>query len=170
MLIRFEVKNFKNFKEKLVLDLTQTNSYEFSKNAVKDGIVKTGIIYGANGSGKTNLGHAIFDITVHLTDKEKNISNYYLYGNLNNKNSVEFKYTFKFDNCILEYSYAKSDPSELISESLIIGGHEVLNYDYKTGRAKLELDGAEALNKNIAEKNISFVKYVNSNTFLTSNK
>ena len=33
---------------------------------VEDGIVKNGIIYGPNGSGKTNIGLAIFDIEYHL--------------------------------------------------------------------------------------------------------
>ena len=71
MLLEFHVKNFKNFKDELILDLSRTNNYEFSEEAVQDGVVKTALIYGENASGKTNLGYAIFDLILHLTDKEK---------------------------------------------------------------------------------------------------
>ena len=60
MLLEFHVKNFKNFKDELILDLSRTNNYEFSEEAVQDGVVKTALIYGENASGKTNLGYAIF--------------------------------------------------------------------------------------------------------------
>ena len=48
MLTRFSVENFKNFKDKFVFDLHQSN-YEFNSQAVKDGIVNKGLIYGHNG-------------------------------------------------------------------------------------------------------------------------
>lgn len=73
MLLEFHVKNFKNFKDELILDLSRTNNYEFSEEAVQDGVVKTALIYGENASGKTNLGYAIFDLILHLTDKEKQV-------------------------------------------------------------------------------------------------
>ena len=71
MLAKFSVKNFKNFKESFTLDLTQTKQYGFSKDCVKNDIVKTGLIYGPNSIGKSNLGRAIFDIVLGLTDKQK---------------------------------------------------------------------------------------------------
>ena len=43
MLLEFHVKNFKNFKDELILDLSRTNNYEFSEEAVQDGVVKTEI-------------------------------------------------------------------------------------------------------------------------------
>ena len=46
MLLEFHVKNFKNFKDELILDLSRTNNYEFSEEAVQDGVVKTALIYG----------------------------------------------------------------------------------------------------------------------------
>ena len=76
MLLEFHVKNFKNFKDELILDLSRTNNYEFSEEAVKDGVVKTALIYGENASGKTNLGYAIFDLILHWSDKEKASENY----------------------------------------------------------------------------------------------
>ena len=62
MLTSFSVKNFKNFEKKFTIDLSNTKQYAYSEACVKDGIVKTGLIYGPNSIGKSNLGKAIFDI------------------------------------------------------------------------------------------------------------
>ena len=71
MLAKFTVKNFKNFEGRFTIDLTQTKQYAFSEACVRNGIVKTGLIYGPNGIGKSNLGKAIFDIVQTVTDKTK---------------------------------------------------------------------------------------------------
>ena len=76
MLKKFSVNNFKNFKDDLVLDLSKVNNYEFSNMAIRNKIVKTALIYGENASGKSNLGYGLFDIILHLTDKEKNLNFY----------------------------------------------------------------------------------------------
>lgn len=166
MLKQFSVENFKNFENKLCLDLSRTNNYEFSKRAVKDGIIKTALVYGENGSGKTNLGCAIFDIILHLTDKEKNLSMYRLYGNLNRDARTKFKYVFEFLGTELIYRYEKTAARELVSEQILINGKEKLAYNYGTHKANVQLKGAETLNTNLTEQNISFVKYVQSNTVL----
>ena len=70
MLKRFSVTNFKNFKTKTVFELDKPANYEFNSEIVKNSIITKGIIYGINGSGKSNLALAIFDIVSHLTDKE----------------------------------------------------------------------------------------------------
>lgn len=67
MLAKFAVENFRGFENKIEIDLTRPANYEFNKEAVKDGIIKNGIIYGPNGCGKSNFGLAIFDIVDHLT-------------------------------------------------------------------------------------------------------
>ena len=40
MLAKFSVKNFKNFKDELVFDLTQVNNYEFNSECINQSIVK----------------------------------------------------------------------------------------------------------------------------------
>ena len=55
MLAKFSVKNFRGFKDTIELDLTRHSNYEFNLYAIKDDIIKNGIIYGPNGSGKTNF-------------------------------------------------------------------------------------------------------------------
>ena len=70
MLKRFEVENFKGFENNIVLDLS-AREYAFNKNMVVNNVVNKAIIYGKNGVGKSSLGIALFDITSHLTDKER---------------------------------------------------------------------------------------------------
>ena len=164
MLIEFKVEGFKNFEKELVFDLSKTRNYNFSENAVKDGIVKTGLIYGINGSGKSNLGLAIFDIILHLSEKEKLINLYSHYLNLSNSNIItKFYYKFKFEDDILEYEYQKDKPQNLVSEVVKINNKLISEYDYLTNKFKLNLEGTENLNKNLNGNNISFIKYINNN-------
>ena len=164
MLIEFKVEGFKNFEKELIFDLSKMRNYTFSENAVKDGIVKTGLIYGINGSGKSNLGSAIFDIILHLTEKEKLINLYSHYLNLSNSNIMaKFYYKFKFGNDILEYEYQKDKPQNLVSEVVKINNKLISEYDYLTNKFKLNLEGTENLNKNLNGNNISFIKYINNN-------
>lgn len=164
MLKEFRVKGFKNFEKELVFDFSKTRNYNFSEKAVKDGIVKTGLIYGINGSGKSNLGLAIFDIILHLSEKEKHLELYNNYLNLSSSNIIaKFYYKFKFGNDILEYEYQKDKPQNLVSEVVKINNKLISEYDYLTNKFKLNLEGTENLNKNLNGNNISFIKYINNN-------
>ena len=116
MLKKFSVNNFKNFKDDLVLDLSKVNNYEFSNMAIRNKIVKTALIYGENASGKSNLGYGLFDIILHLTDKEKNLNFYRLYGHLENDRPTEFYYEFQFEEGTLKYRYKKCSAQELIEK------------------------------------------------------
>lgn len=71
MLTKFAVTNYRGFKEKIEWDLSHPSNYSFNSNAIRKDIVKNGIIYGRNGSGKSNLGLAIFDIPIifHINGK-----------------------------------------------------------------------------------------------------
>lgn len=135
MLIKFAVKNYRGFTNKIEWDLSHPSSYSFNTGAIKDGVVKNGIIYGPNGSGKTNLGLAIFDIANHLSHKWKK-QNYYLnYSSAYNyKSPVEFEYTFKFGDSIFNYIYSKVSrdlKGVLVAEQLFLDGKELL---YKSGK------------------------------------
>ena len=86
MLKRFEVENFKGFKDKIVFDLT-AREYNFNSNIIRNGIVNKALIYGKNGTGKSCLGIALFDVVIHLTDKEKFQPRYLVnYRNYNSSN------------------------------------------------------------------------------------
>ena len=130
MLIKFAVKNFRGFAERIEWDLSHPSNYEFNKNAIKDGVIKNGIVYGPNGSGKSNFALAIFDLENHLSTKWKKADYYSNFVYIGNPNSpVEFEYVFKFDNDLLEYSYSKNSAGLLVAESLILNHKQVFKKD-----------------------------------------
>ena len=98
MLAKFAVKNFRGFKDRIEIDLTRHSNYTFNAFAIKDGIIKNGIIYGPNGSGKTNFSLAIFDIVNHLSQKWKKPDYYFNFTYAGSRELiVDFEYTFIFD-------------------------------------------------------------------------
>ena len=172
MLIKIEINNFKSFNENFIFDLSETSSFEFNKECIENEIVNTGVIYGQNGCGKSNLGFAIFDLISHLTDR-KIESNYYRnYLNADNDNNkATFNFTFKFDNNILEYNYSKSNYQTLISEELIINNISFASIDKEESKIfKTSAKGAETLNKDLGDSNISIISYIFKNTILVDNK
>ena len=171
MLKRFSVTNFKNFKTKTVLELDKPANYEFNNEVINNGIVSKGIIYGINGSGKSNLALAIFDIVLHLTDKEKTLDKYQLYLSLDSKKTeADFEYVFEFNGIEVVYQYSKINPSTLIYEKLFISGQEVLNYDFSRKTGYTSLKGTETLQLTSSlstdTDRISRVKYIKSNAIL----
>lgn len=130
MLKKFAVKNYRGFKDRIEWDLSHPSSYTFNPSAIKDGVVKNGIIYGPNGSGKSNIGLALFDIANHLSHKWKKPDYYLNYANAeNHKGSVEFEYSFIFDGHALQYNYskvAKDLKGEIIKEYLSVDGKELI--------------------------------------------
>ncbi|MDE6058858.1 MAG: ATP-binding protein [Clostridia bacterium] len=167
MLTRFSVENFKNFKKKTTFVLNQPYSYEYNQEAINANCVTKGIIYGINGSGKSNLALAIFDIILHLTDKEKLLQKYDIYLNLDSpKSSAEFEYVFQFGSFEFLYKYGKTRALELTYESLLVNGEEVVFYDFIKNEGFTNLKGAETLNLVSNRDGISRVKYIKSNAML----
>lgn len=174
MLKRFSVKNFKNFKDNIVFEMDHPANYEFNSEIVKNGCITKGIVYGINGSGKSNLALAIFDIILHLTDKERALDKYQNYSNLYSENKeVDFEYSFVFDGIDVNYRYSKTAPLSLIYETVQINGEDVLHYDFreKTGFSKLV--GTESLQLTAPSTSgadqLSRVKFVKSNALLQDN-
>lgn len=171
MLTEFKVKGFKNFEDELVFNLQRVRDYAFNPEAVRDGVVKTGLIYGINGSGKSNLGYAIFDVIHHLTDKMPGKQHYIYYKNLNAPDGgIEFTYRFKIMNSTVVYRYTKFSLDAVVKESVAINDVEVVHYDRDdSGTPFVHLRGAETLNVGLFDKKMSFVKFVKSNTQLEDN-
>ena len=164
MLAKFSVKNFRGFTDRIELDLTRPSNYNFSTYAIKDGIIKNGIIYGPNGSGKTNFGLAIFDIVNHLTQKWKK-ADYYMNFTYAGSQSVmvEFDYTFVFGGQTVEYRYSKDYHGLLRSEEMLVDGKQL----FKREAGKFNIDAKAfpmdpAFQKNLAENanNVSIVNFL----------
>lgn len=170
MLLRVEMTNFKSFRNMLIFDLTQTKNYEFNKECVKDGVIQKAIIYGTNGSGKSNIGLGIFDLIGHTTDKNNGISLYkpnYSYAGSKKDEPIKFKYQFNFDGEILVYSYVKSDYDVLLSEELSINNNIYLSIDRRKSHiAQIDFKGTELLNRKIDNDKLSIISYLRSNANL----
>ncbi|MCI9066839.1 MAG: ATP-binding protein [Lachnospiraceae bacterium] len=166
MLAEFEVRNYRGFRDKLQFSLESGKNYEFNDKAVCDGIIKDSVVVGYNASGKTNLGRAIMDIVINLTDKRKiNETSNLFYSNLYNQdNIVSFAYKFKFDSSFVEYAYEKRNEVQVMRESVKIDGKKIIANDGQT--CFVHLKGSENLNLDNWDSPISLVKYVYANTIL----
>lgn len=173
MLAKFTVSNFKGFNQKFVLDLKKSNSYEFNKDAIKNDVVKSALIYGHNGVGKSNLALAIFDIIAHITDKNFNDSEYlpHTYLNANNPSDIaSFEYEFHFYGNIVIYTYEKTDVRSVVSEELHINNKMLASIDRRiSNEAEINIAGAETLKKDLSNKNLSLLKYIRNNSILEDN-
>lgn len=170
MLKRFSVENFKGFSSKLTFDLT-AGKYDFNTQLVKNGLVNKGLIYGPNGSGKTNLGIAIMDIARHLSDNQQLDNNYIgNFKNLDHTNSdVVFEYVFQFDDFEVEYSYKKNNLDSLVEEKMKVNGRDYLSYNYKDGKGVAYPEATMPPNTALPDNRLSIVKYIYRNTLSTEN-
>ena len=166
MLTRFAVKNYRGFADKIEWDLSHPSNYTFNSHAINNGVVKNGIVYGPNGSGKTNLGLAIFDIANHLSHKWKKPDYYLNFAYAANIiKPVEFEYTFVFGDDILNYSYskkAKDLKGELLSEKLLLNGKELVYKDADELRIAEEFALSDAAINSLktGANNISIINYL----------
>lgn len=74
MLIQFNFKNFKSFRDEISLDLTSTKISEHAEhivNIANDKLLKVAAIYGANASGKSNIYEAFEFMTYYVTESFK---------------------------------------------------------------------------------------------------
>ena len=171
MLKKFEVKNFKGFKERLVLDLSSPREYLFNKELVKNDIVNKALVFGRNGSGKSNLGLAIFDITLHLTEKRKtNTMIGYTHGDSPRGSIASFKYVFQFGKDEIVYEYEKYTPVNLRLEKISINGKQVIYYNHDDkSKNFVSIPEAETLNIGLDRNDQSIVRYIYRNTILGAN-
>ena len=168
MLAKFSVKNFKNFEKKFTIDFSNTKQYSYSESCVNNGIVKTGLIYGPNSIGKSNLGKAIFDIVQNLTDKERTPALYSTYENAKHPElAVEFVYEFVFGSSHIRYEYCKLTYEDIIKEVFVIDDVEVVSRYGDSFHTNLK--GAETLNSNKLNSKISAMRFIKANAVLADN-
>lgn len=164
MLTKFAVTNYRGFANRIEWDLSNPANYEFNKAVIKNGIIKNGIIYGPNGSGKTNFSLAIFDIENHLSPKWKKIDYYanFIYAG-NREGLVTFEYTFKFEENIVVYIYSKNAVGALVEESLFVNNANV--FERKKGKFsidKQQFPMDENIEKNLGNNanNVSIINFL----------
>ena len=167
MIEKFTVYNYKGFNEEIVLDLSKTRDYAFNTDLIKNGLVNKGIIYGKNGSGKSNLGFALYDLTTHLTDKQKPSDIFTTnYINLDNEEDAAiFTYEFKFGNDRITYTYAKRNINHLALEIVKLNNEVVVKHIvFNENETVVNVKGVENLRIDLLDPNLSILKYIYKNT------
>jgi hypothetical protein len=170
MLRRFSVRNYKNFKNELILDFTAIRDYKFSSDCISNGLLSKALIVGPNGSGKSNLGYALFDIVHTLTDyrtgPHQTDTASFINGN-SKKKCASFRYEFQHGDAIIGYEYWKSDPKTIQYEKLVIDGELIFERDHvknSNDYSGMETVGAGALKTDYADRTLPLLRYIANNT------
>lgn len=167
MLKKFSVKNFKNFKNKLVLDLSKVRDYGFNSHLIQKNLINKLLIYGPNNSGKSNLGAAIMDITCHLTDNsgmDNLLYTYYINGDYVD-DKVEFSYEFFLANKNVVYTYSKNNQRRLLYEELKEDDKLLFKYNYVTNKYENNIKEAQTIDiQKRSNKDMSVLKFIYNNT------
>lgn len=148
MIKLFSVTNFKNFRDTCTLDLSRIRDYSFNTHLIKNNLVNKALLYGKNGSGKSNLGFALMDITTHLTDNLRNPNNYLfsLNGDCASK-TMRFRYEFDFNGKEVVYEYEKNENMVLMEERIYVSDELVFSYDYSSNKMDNHLPELDGLNR-----------------------
>lgn len=140
MLRKFQVKNFRNFKDSLCIDFTNVHDYKYNEYCIKDGLINKMIVYGKNASGKSNLGMALLDLAMDIQSTRNpsyfgNLQHLYKNADAGDDELVEFYYSFLIDENTVDYTYKKKDVSEVVFEELSVNGELIFFYDLILGKS-----------------------------------
>ena len=186
MLRKFTLRNYKNFKDEIIIDFKNIAGYQFSMDCITDGIISKMLIYGRNATGKTNLGTALMDIRATMFG----IPRYGWDGVFLNADSTEdaaeFSYEFEFDRQVLKYQYARFSEQQLKEEKLEIDGKLIFECNFvdqkynfenlwkigaetaNTERYRQSINEVEVIDK-VQEPMIPFLRWIISNVVLENN-
>lgn len=150
MLKEFTLKNYKNFRNEIKLDLAKVAGYKFNPECVFEETIVKGIIYGRNATGKTNLGTALGDIVDVIVGGGRFYS--FQKNRVINADTeddfVRFKYVFQFDGTTLMYAYERNRDDNLAFEKLSINDEVIYEIRFEQNMFtvnNLELIDAETV-------------------------
>lgn len=96
MLKKFVLKNYKNFKDEIEVDLQDVAGYQFSNDCISDDVISKMLIYGRNATGKTNLGRAFMDIVFTMLPGPRFAENGVFLNADSEEDHARFLYIFGF--------------------------------------------------------------------------
>jgi AAA15 family ATPase/GTPase len=170
MIKSFKVKNYKGFKEEISLNFSDYKDYKYNTHAIRDGLIKTAVIYGRNASGKSNFGLALFDLTIHLVDKEQFEPQHVNYLNADSDlDKAFFEYVFVIDGREIKYAYQKTDSRTLLYEELFLDGKKVFSFNFQRQKGDfVDMSQVDAVTLDIPTKgmHISVVRFIANNANL----
>lgn len=124
MLVQFSLTNYRNFKETATLDLAEAKITEYPEHLLKNpvdhlGVLPVAAIYGANGSGKSNLLKGLWHLRTLVLDvpaaSEEDC--YFRFDSSCKKEPVEYEVMFRISD--MEYDYQlKMNGRNIIEENL----------------------------------------------------
>ena len=182
MLKKFKVRNFKNFRDEIVIDFGEVGGYRFSQDCVTDNVISKMIIYGKNATGKTNLGKALLDITdnfrnsIFLGGTDRSYSN----ADILDK-EVFFSYEFDLEGKSLIYEYSKLSSDIMKTEKLYIDGETIfeVNFDEKkfqfdnlvlvdaeSANVSKYVDALQSETEELGQRTLPFIRWLIGNTAL----
>lgn len=130
MLKKFAVRNYKNFKDEISIDFSNTAGYQFSTDCICEGIISKMLIYGRNATGKTNFGKALMDISTKILGSGWAVERGIFLNADSQEDAAVFFYEFIFGGQTLIYQYAKTSETELKWEKLTIDGRSIFHCDF----------------------------------------
>lgn len=151
MLKKFSLRNFRNFKNDIEINFDQTANYQFNRDCITDDMISKMLIYGRNGTGKTNLGRALMDIKTTLFAIPISSNDNFINAD-SDEDSAEFSYTFQFDNDEILYQYSRYDNIKLMKEELYINHKQIFKIDYS--KAEYDFDNLSYIKADQANINI----------------
>lgn len=186
MLKKFCVTNYKNFTSTLTLDLSNVSGYQFNSDCITNRMISKMLIYGRNSTGKTNLGHAIYDITkVLMNSPMLRFHEEFLLNADASDDFAQFEYTFQFDLDEVVYKYKRANDSTLSEEEMFINGICIYRCDFsnlQTDFYHLDKVSAETIQidryldsflpvdgeESESVERLPFLRWLTSNTALSS--
>ena len=146
MLINFSVKNFRSIKEEITLSFEATNSLELEDYYIIEPkpnlrLLKLGIIYGSNASGKTTILRAIKfirDLTIDPLDKKTDSLNFqpFLFDTKTSKENSHFSIEFIQNEVKYLYKLELNNDAIISEELFFFNPNKALVFKRSTDSSK----------------------------------
>lgn len=173
MLIQFNFKNFKSFRDDTSLDMTATSITEHPYNLINcedEKYIKVAAIYGANASGKSSVIEAFNFMSnwIGYSFKEGGNKDYiplkrFAFDDKSLNEPAEFEVFFRYNNRDYQYGFSL-DNTKIYEEWLYIKEDGSSNYIYLFERENDEINCNEKLFKDAK----NFIPMVESKTLFLS--
>ena len=165
MLKKYEVSNFKSFKNATVFELEKTNYKMLSNTNIRGDMLKGIMFVGANASGKSNAIMALkFLLDCLFGKNDVNIASYICMFSENPLMSVKYTFDVEGTEIIYEVSYQRIDKS--IKETLLIDGKQAY---WRDGSVAMVCFAEEIFHTDIPS-NTLFLRDIYFNTKFRGNK